>query len=58
MQERDWTKYEIDVLRVGYCQRYDLDDIASVLNRTVNAVKIKARKLGFKRPRVGYAKYN
>ena len=47
-----WTREEIDKLRFYYTKTaYLMEDIAEVLpNRTVNAIYLKANRLGLKRP--------
>ena len=46
---KQWTQYEIEVLEVGYCLGYKLDDIAQTLNKTKQAISKKAQYLKLKR---------
>ena len=46
-----WTQYEVEVLEVGYCLGYKLDDIAQTLSKTKQAVSKKAQYLNLKRPK-------
>lgn len=43
-----WTKNEIEFLKLNY-DKYSAKELAKHLNRTINAIKIKSRKLGLLR---------
>jgi hypothetical protein len=45
-----FSRYEIDVLEIGYTLGYKISDIAQTLGKTNKQVRNKAAKLGLKRP--------
>jgi DNA-directed RNA polymerase subunit RPC12/RpoP len=51
LKNKNWTEREMDKLRFLYISRRTFDEIIdSFPNRTANAVRIKASRMGIKRP--------
>ena len=53
MEKKQWTSEEIDFLKENY-ETMSKVDIANKLNRTPTAIKVKANKLGLKKPEKYY----
>ena len=53
MEKKQWTSEEIDFLKENY-ETTSKVDIANKLNRTPTAIKVKANKLGLKKPEKYY----
>lgn len=52
-----WTKEEIEYLKTNY-NNYSTKELARLMNRTCNAIKIKANKIGIKRKEKYYYNKN